>query len=471
MLKDIEFAKEIIENSQQYIPSQVNINANLTDNEADEIIGIYIQKMNISVNSPKTIFNILVAQPLENVYRDKEKRVVILIDGLDESPLGPDSITSLIANNDTLPSNVRIVVTSRDYETIIEKFSRDSQIISLSEGYSKENNEDESKYIKSRIKKNSNQNIYEGFDKDVIDKSKGNFLYVKFLFDAFDAGKLQPTKENLDKVPPLLDGLYKEFLGRTKDEDRERWEKNLKPILSVLSVAFESLTQNQLSFLVELEYSQVSDSLIHLRPFIQEETDNKMSSDEIKYKIYHQSLVDFFRQKEVTVKRKDGTEIKEGNGDCHIDEQEAHKKIVARYYNKDGLWINSVDEYCARYLSDYISKLIGYRDLDRTDWYAMLLDLAKNHDFQDAQRRYFPLESLQLKTTKGAFKESLLKEDPLSMCEMLLLHAKQITKITKESPLEVLTSITKNNEFELYKRLGMLQTFMTQRGSSYGICC
>ena len=455
MIKDVEFAKEIIENSQQDFSKKVNINSFLKDNQAEEIIGIYTEKIEISVRSPKAIFNILVAQPLKNIYRNKEKSVVILVDGLDESPLGLDSITSLIANNDTLPPNVRFIITTRDYEEIIGKFSRDSKIISLSEEYYDKNNEDISKYVKSRIKNNFNLlQTYKEFDKDVIDKSGGIFLYVKFLFDAIDGGKLQPTKEDLDKVPPLLDGLYKEFLARIKDEDKDRWENSLKPILSVLSIAFESLTQNQLlSILVEMDDSQLSDSLSDLRPFIQEETDGKIS-DGIKYKIYHQSLVDFFRNKEVTIVKKDGEEIKQKNEGYYIPEQQAHKKIVSRYYDKDyDLLIDSVDGYSARYLSDHICSIMDYQDPFRTDWYTILLNLAKNQAFQDKQRKYFPLvESFHLKTIKNAFQAALSKEDPLSMCDMLLLHAKQISKITKESPLDVLNSITKNNEFDLLQK-------------------
>ena len=54
---------------------------------------------------------------------------------------------------------------------------------------------------------------------------------------------MELTKESLDKVPPFLDGLYYEFLNRIKSKNTQRWEKELKPILDILSVSFTGFNE------------------------------------------------------------------------------------------------------------------------------------------------------------------------------------------------------------------------------------
>lgn len=155
-----------------------------------------------------------------------------------------NSIISLITNIDTLSPNIRFILTTRDNETIIESFLNDSEIISLSDQYFENNKNDIRGYITLRI---SNDQIlqthYDGFIDDLSLKAEGNFLYVTFLLDAIVEGKMELTKESLDKVPPFLDGLYYEFLKRIKSKNTQRWEKELKPILDILSVSFTGFNE------------------------------------------------------------------------------------------------------------------------------------------------------------------------------------------------------------------------------------
>jgi hypothetical protein len=70
------------------------------------------------------------------------------------------------------------------------------------------------------------------------------------------------------------------------------------------------------------------------------------------------------------------------------------------------------------------------------------LQLAKNDIYKQKQLECFPFENdLPLKTIKNAFEASLIKEDPVSTAEMLLIHASNIKKVFIKSPLCILKDI------------------------------
>jgi len=207
LIKEPKFFQEILDDSNDD-KKEINIQVNQRENQAERIIGIYIDKFNINVNRPKELFNKLFLEPVESfLNKNPDKKIVVLIDALDESfcvSNTSDAIISLIVTLYTLSKNIRFILTTRDNEEIIEQFSNDSRILSLSEKYYENNKKDIREYIKLRISKNKIlQNHYDGFIDDLTAKAEGNFLYVTFLLDAIVEGKIELTKENLDKVPPF----------------------------------------------------------------------------------------------------------------------------------------------------------------------------------------------------------------------------------------------------------------------------
>jgi hypothetical protein len=111
-----------------------------------------------------------------------------------------------------------------------------------------------------------------------------------------------------------------------------------------------------------------------------------------------------------------------------------------------------LDGYGLRYLPDHLYALVSYRDPTRINWYLKLLQLTKDSEFENKQLEYFPFESLlPLKTIKNACRASLIKEDPISSSEMLLIYANCLKKISSESPISILKDIdiySDNNEFD-----------------------
>jgi hypothetical protein len=404
-----------------------------------------VENLKINVRSPNVLFNRLIREPLEAIIqKNPAKKIVFLIDALDESITRFDD-TSIISftNIDTLSSNVRFILTTRDNEEIIALFSGDGKIISLSGQYYENNKNDIFEYVNLRISKDQVlQHHYNGFIDDLNLKAEGNFLYVTFLLDAIVEGKLELTKENLDKVPPFLDGLYYEFLNRLKLKDERRWEKKLKPILYILSISFTGFNESELSFLCSLYPSEVSDCLSELTPFIKP-LENNDDSNSNRYKLYHQSLIDFFRREKYLTKNKEGQDYSQKNH-FFMMEEESHQRIIDRYYdeNNDEFKINLLKEYGLRYLPEHLFALIDHNNPKGIDWYAKLLHLAKNEEFEQKQLECFAFESdLPLKTIKIAFESSLMKKDPVSTVEMLLIYANRAKKVFQKSPLSILEDI------------------------------
>jgi len=72
--------------------------------------------------------------------------------------------------------------------------------------------------------------------------------------------------------------------------------------------------------------------MIELKPFIIKKSAAENYQDNSTYSLYHQSLVDFFRANTVTLE-KSNKKIIVDNKEFRISEQQAHRKIIERYYS------------------------------------------------------------------------------------------------------------------------------------------
>jgi len=313
------FAEELIKSSSDGGIKNINLSSKINEVTANIVTGIDIENLNIGQISPNVLFNKLVREPLNNIIQtNSDKKIVFLIDALDESitRFDSDSIKSLITNIQTLSSNVRFIITTRDNEEIVESFLKDGKIISLSEKYFENNKCDIFEYVELRLTKdNILKRHYDGFIHDLNLKAQGNFLYIDFLFDAIVECRMELTKESLDIIPPFLDGLYYEFLNRIKVKDEQLWNNALKPILDTLSISFGGLNVSEISLLCGLSPSEVTKSLSILSSFIKhlESANHHLDSDNLRYNLYHQSLVDFFRKQKYSVRNQEGQEYAQRN--------------------------------------------------------------------------------------------------------------------------------------------------------------
>ena len=116
--------------------------------------------------------------------------MVFLIDGLDESitsikdEIYSDSIVSVLSNLEAL-ENVYFIITTRDYENILNKFKENSLILNiLTKEFIKNIDDDVSSFIKLNFNKNlisesdENNLDIERIVDQLTEKAQGNFLYI-----------------------------------------------------------------------------------------------------------------------------------------------------------------------------------------------------------------------------------------------------------------------------------------------------
>jgi hypothetical protein len=147
--------------------------------------------------------------------------LVFLIDGLDESVTSTkeesysDSIVSILSNLEAL-KNVYFIITTRDYENILNKFKKNSLKLDISSmNYIEDINKDISSFINLNINKNKENLHGNSYDEKVamhlIEKVQGNFLYIKFVMDAVNENKIEFSIKEIDNMPPGLFGMYSLF--------------------------------------------------------------------------------------------------------------------------------------------------------------------------------------------------------------------------------------------------------------------
>jgi len=222
-------------------------------------------------------------------------------------------------------------MTTRDYDDILDKFNKNSLILDISSSrYTYYINHDISSFIKNSFKKKIPQEKYqEKFAENIADqlvkKADGNFLYIKFVTDAILEAKISFSEEEIDKVPSGLFGMYNLFFDRMKSQyGEDSWNTFYVPTIRTLLVSYEGLDSKQISFFTGIE-DNLQKILVNLKPFIVVQKLNQSKSNGVKFKLYHQSLVEFLEKEYL-----DNNSL----NSFYIAEERGHKKIVEKYYDK-----------------------------------------------------------------------------------------------------------------------------------------
>jgi tetratricopeptide (TPR) repeat protein len=435
--------------------SQIQINVNLENVQAQNVTGVIVR---ISGDFTETSFNQVIREPLETMYRENQSEmVVILVDALDEALTysGKANIVSLLARLDNLPTGVHFIVTSRRVAEVESRFSQTARMLFISDSrFNRTNHDDISRYIRKRFAhENDLASKIAGLEPQQVDeitskiasKAEGNFLYVRFLFDATAKG--QQGLSELDKLPAGLDNLYHDSLGRMITP--EEWSREYAPLVGILSVAQDSLTESQLQNFTGLSERIVSSHLRTLQQFIEYtkaiEVDQTIEdAEQHKYKLYHQSFVDFLRRKFLTTRQNEGNEIR---NTYYLPPDEWHKTIADYYRAGFGQWRevdwSKVDEYGLLHLASHLSALINNTQGNSANKYRQELYGLICKSFMQAKLERYASYYFFVKDVELAF-EAAHSEQPSNLLQLvrmnLLISTIQI--FVNEIPSQAFSALT-----------------------------
>lgn len=317
---------------------------------------------------------------IDNAAGQAHRNIIVLVDALDELRY-QDSESSLLkwlTNCPELPSNLRLILTSRPDDDLLRSFrgnqrGRIQEISILKADLNV--TQDSTCYTKKLIETpevkqtliEMNQNLDE-FTYQLIDKANGNLGYLGAIGRAIDEAICQQQQVKLREIlelselPGNLQDLYALFLSRIKDtvakenvpvKDAEGkigyksiWLSVYKPILGILSVALEPLTPYQIQKLglIQAELDYVMGAIEKLKQFL--------DRFENSYRLYHTTLPEFFTSHKA----------REKYNYCFVDSLAQNRLIITYYRESAESWANvnlkkiSEDNYGRQHLAQHLVK-------------------------------------------------------------------------------------------------------------------
>ncbi|WP_414573500.1 hypothetical protein, partial [Nostoc sp. CCY 9925] len=351
------FLKEI---DTKQVNIQITQNVGVVTNST--VQGVVINNLDVSgIMSAQEAFNLTVLNPLEALYKQGfSEPIVILVDSLDEAltHVGETKIVDLLSK---IPQSLkaRFILTSRKETQIESEFTGIKELFLSATEFEDINQDDIKTYVKKRLQDqtlspqlNVNPDWKEQKATEISKLSEGNFLYVRFLLDAIADDQQSITE--LGNLPKGLDALYFDSLRRVVKLGKKDWGNIYAPYLGVLSVAQEGLTVSQLQAFTHQSESVTLECLNDLRQFVDEIKPELGKSPIQKYKLYHQSVIDFLGRRLITI------DDKEQNNLYYTPEQEQHQRILQSYRPVDKAWkdvnLAKFDEYGLRHLTQHLVK-------------------------------------------------------------------------------------------------------------------
>ncbi|MEW6497857.1 MAG: AAA family ATPase, partial [Cyanobacteriota bacterium] len=354
--------------------NNINVDMSVGTAQNSTIQGVIIQNLTISGLTGQEAFTQVVVNPLRQIREEGFNHpVTILVDSLDEA-LTHDGESTIVGLLSKLSSGVkvRLILTSRNEARVKDKLVAYEELFLSAAEHLAQNQKDVRVYIGRRFSEDETLQNYlkaKSLDKEaltttLIDKSEGNFLYVRFLLDSVASG--QQSLTNLEGLPQGLDELYYGSLGRMVELGKKDWSDVYAPVMGVLLAAQESLTESQIRAFTKLKESVVWDCLNDLQQFLDV---IESEDEEARYKFYHRSVTDFLGKRQLLICKK------KQNNRYYLPAQEQHQRIVEYYRPDDKPWnevkLEKIDPYGRRYLAQHLVQA------ERVEELHTLLNLEK----------------------------------------------------------------------------------------------
>lgn len=308
--------------------------------------------------SPEEAFVQLIREPLEALARGApDDLVLILVDALDEDAGDgiSHSIISLLARSTRLPSNVRLLLTSRRNVGVEKNFPGAAELALSTPDARPQNLADVRRFVERRLDEDERLRgplaALGGGKAAVMDaiaeRAEGNFLWARFVLDS--VARSQHSFAEVPALPGGLDELYRQSLDRSVGKPGgEVWRRDHAPLLGVLSVARAPLTFDQLKALTGQPGQHLQQQLGHLQPFMADYGAAQATNEAgPTYRLYHQSFVEFLHRRHVG----------EGSrciNEYWLDKEESHGRIAAHYFPLRHEGWRGIDGYGVSSLADHL---------------------------------------------------------------------------------------------------------------------
>ncbi|MFI8393078.1 hypothetical protein [Streptomyces sp. NPDC085540] len=306
--------------------------------------------------------------------QDPEARIVILLDALDEIAdddlaVPRDGLLRWLARSPELPENIRIVMTSRPHSGLrLLRAAREERLTEVVIDPGSAQVADDLRQYADRVLEtpavvamDRARGRLVGHSKHhAVRRAAGNFLYLATYARALSAAAAEGNDELTDRllafsdIPGNLVGLYGFFLELVREDiaswPRSRagapddWDTAALPLIGVLTVAREALTEEQLAALsgTPLREAPVRRVLGGLR-WLLERREHRIG-------FFHTSIGEFLT----------AAETREKHPECWVDAATWHRRIAQHYRGSAPTWADvdwpAMDRYGLAHLVTHLLK-------------------------------------------------------------------------------------------------------------------
>ncbi|KAL5512555.1 hypothetical protein ACEPAG_3208 [Sanghuangporus baumii] len=258
------------------------------------------ENSNISGSPLRTQFEKLLLEPIQAAAKGIKRPIVIILDALDEcgtSKQREDLVRLLMIDFNRLPSNVRVLVTSRP-ENDMRHLSSKGHILHIElEHTTQRSRQDVDLYIRKKMMSTVEQGPPKGWEWDRIckvlsDAADGLFIWastaVKMVGESNNPRReLRTLLEDIQSVGGGIDGLY----GTVLEQSGISWHKleakeEFARILGVILFAKEALSGEDIEGFLGLEEDTADTVLGRLRSVLSYETGKSV-------RLHHASFADY----------------------------------------------------------------------------------------------------------------------------------------------------------------------------------
>ena len=241
---------------------------------------------------------------LEEIARQLQgnQRAILVVDALDEVGQAPDeSGSNLLYLPPTLPQHVYLFATRR--KPLPLRIDCEQDVLLIRQDDSR-NLEDIRAYLKGWMERpglqqfaRNHQLTIPDLTEHLVDKSQGNFMYLRYVLPEIEHGGLQDVE--LATLPTGLENYYEDHWQRMRGRDPESWYTYKLPVLAALSVASRPISLDLIA-----DFSQVADRrriravLREWDQFLHEEKFEYEGSLQSRWRMYHDSFREFTEKKD-----------------------------------------------------------------------------------------------------------------------------------------------------------------------------